>query len=101
MQNYYQTLEAEPDAAFAEIKAAYRKKALLFHPDRGGSHAQMVRINEAWEVLSNPELRSQYDESLKTGNFEGGQFAGARSRSQNYARDWKSCLLYTSPSPRD
>ena len=101
MQNYYQTLETEPDAAFAEIKAAYRKKALLFHPDRGGSHAQMVRINEAWEVLSNPELRSQYDESLKNGDINGDQFAGARSRSQNYARDWKSFDSWLSSIERD
>ena len=101
MQNYYQTLEAEPDATFAEIKAAYRKKALLFHPDRGGSHAQMVRINEAWEVLSNPELRSQYDESLKNGDINGDQFAGARRRSQNYARDWKSFDSWLSSIERD
>ena len=101
MQNYYQTLETEPDATFAEIKAAYRKKALLFHPDRGGSHAQMVRINEAWEVLSNPELRSQYDESLKNGDINGDQFAGARSRSQNYARDWKSFDSWLSSIERD
>ena len=59
MKNYYETLEVEPNASFGQIKAAYRKKALQCHPDRGGSHVEMVKINEAWEILSNSTLRQQ------------------------------------------
>ena len=101
MQNYYQTLEVAPSASFDQIKAAFRKKALQFHPDRGGTHLQMVRINEAWEVLSNPKLRLQYDESLKTGNINREQFANARKRSENYERDWSKFDSWLSSISRD
>ncbi|MGV1079120.1 MAG: J domain-containing protein [Candidatus Nanopelagicales bacterium] len=43
-----------------EIKRAYRKKALLHHSDRGGRHEDMVRVNLAYEVLSDPENRRRY-----------------------------------------
>ena len=38
-----------------------RKAALLAHPDKGGSEAKMAVVNEAYEVLSNPELRQRFD----------------------------------------
>ena len=38
-----------------------RKAALAAHPDKGGSEAKMAVVNEAYEVLSNPELRQRFD----------------------------------------
>jgi DnaJ family protein C protein 3 len=38
-----------------------RKAALAAHPDKGGSEAKMAIVNEAYEVLSNPELRQRFD----------------------------------------
>jgi DnaJ homolog subfamily C member 3 len=38
-----------------------RKAALAAHPDKGGSEAKMAVVNEAYEVLSDPELRQRYD----------------------------------------
>jgi hypothetical protein len=38
-----------------------RKAAKLAHPDKGGSEAKMAALNEAYEVLSNPELRARFD----------------------------------------
>ena len=101
MQTYYQTLEVDPVASFDQIKAAYRKLALRCHPDRGGSHAQMVRINEAWEVLSDSELRKSYDVSLATGEMPAEQFEDARQRSKSYARDWGSFDKWLSSIERD
>jgi curved DNA-binding protein CbpA len=46
------------------VKAAYRKAALAHHPDRGGSTEAIQRINEANDVLSDPDRRARYDESL-------------------------------------
>ncbi|KAG8694491.1 hypothetical protein FRC11_002160, partial [Ceratobasidium sp. 423] len=49
------------DADEKTIKKAYRKASLKAHPDKGGSEAKMAAVNEAYEVLSKPELRARYD----------------------------------------
>lgn len=63
--NYYQQLKVKPDASEQQIKAAYRRLAFEYHPDRNtndpGAAEKMKAINEAYAVLSNPERRRQYD----------------------------------------
>jgi curved DNA-binding protein CbpA len=61
--DYYEVLQVHPKAHPEIIKRAYRAlvSELHAHPDLGGSHQQMVLINRAHEVLSNPELRQAYD----------------------------------------
>ena len=59
--DYYRILQINPDANIETIKKAYRRRALECHPDRGGSHEQMVLVNEAWGILSNPITRANYD----------------------------------------
>jgi curved DNA-binding protein CbpA len=49
--DYYQVLGVDLNASFETIRDAYRQRAMKCHPDRGGSHQQMVLINEAWEIL--------------------------------------------------
>jgi DnaJ homolog subfamily C member 3 len=49
------------DADERTIKRAYRQAAKKAHPDKGGSEAKMAALNEAWEVLSKPELKQRYD----------------------------------------
>ena len=50
------------DADEKTIKRAYRKATVKAHPDKpGGSEAKMASLNEAYEVLSNPELRARFD----------------------------------------
>jgi curved DNA-binding protein len=66
-QDYYKTLGVERSASADEIKRAYRKLAMKHHPDRAGegereaAEALFKRINEAYEVLSDPEKRAKYD----------------------------------------
>ncbi|UCH33991.1 MAG: DnaJ domain-containing protein [Armatimonadota bacterium] len=62
--DYYEVLQVHPKAHPEIIKRAYRTLVahLNAHPDLGGSHQQMVLINRAYEVLSNPELRGAYDD---------------------------------------
>jgi curved DNA-binding protein CbpA len=62
--DYYAMLEVDSSADVAEINAAFRRLAWRFHPDRNpapGSTLQFQDINEAHQVLSDPERRSVYD----------------------------------------
>jgi len=70
--NHYDCLKVTSDAPTEVIRAAYRALAGKRHPDRQGGtmgrddemHDQMVAINAAYEVLINPELRTEYDAML-------------------------------------
>ena len=65
-KDYYKTLGVEKDATQEEIKKAYRKLALKFHPDRNPDNKEaeekFKEITEANEVLSDPEKRKKYDQ---------------------------------------
>lgn len=65
-KDYYKLLGVERKANEAEIKRAYRKLALQFHPDRnpGDTKAEerFKEINEAYQVLSDPDKRNRYDQ---------------------------------------
>lgn len=63
-QDYYQVMGLRPDADAAAVKQAYRRLARLYHPDLNPSpeaHAAMLSVNEAHEVLSDPQRRAAYD----------------------------------------
>ncbi len=64
--DYYKTLGLKKDASQEDIKKAYRKLARKYHPDlntnNAEAHKKFQEINEANEVLSDPEKRKKYDE---------------------------------------
>uniref|UniRef100_A0A0S1MIR4 J domain-containing protein n=1 Tax=Phakopsora pachyrhizi TaxID=170000 RepID=A0A0S1MIR4_PHAPC len=60
-KDYYKVLGVPRNVDERALKKAYRKATLKAHPDKGGSQAKMTALNEAYEVLSNPELRARYD----------------------------------------
>lgn len=62
---HYDTLQVPASASAEQIKKQYRKMSLELHPDRPtGNSAKFKEINEAYEVLSDPNLRTQYDDEL-------------------------------------
>jgi len=60
-KDYYKVIGVSRDADPKTIKKAYRKAAKSAHPDKGGSEAKMALLNEAYEVLSNPDLKHRFD----------------------------------------
>jgi len=60
-KDYYEILGVSKDASADEIKRAYRKLAHKYHPDKGGDAEKFKEINEAYQVLSDPEKRKKYD----------------------------------------
>ena len=61
MAELYKRLGLERGASADEIKRAYRKEALSKHPDRGGDKAEFQALQEAYDVLSTPDKRAEYD----------------------------------------
>ncbi len=100
-KDYYKTLGVDKNATQEEIKKAYRKLAVKYHPDKnpGNKEAenQFKMINEAYEVLSDPEKRKKYDELGTNWNKfgEGNEYRGSnpfegfgnRGGSQFYYQD--------------
>ncbi len=75
-KDYYTTLGVPRTASQEDIKKAYRKLAHEFHPDKkGGNEAKFKELNEAYQVLSDPTKKSNYDNygfAYNDGGFQGG-----------------------------
>ncbi|MFH1173120.1 MAG: molecular chaperone DnaJ [bacterium] len=93
MADYYATLGVSKNASPEEIKKAFRQKAHQHHPDKkGGDEKKFKELNEAYQVLSNPEKRQQYDQygstfdqARRQGGFNGGsQGFGGFSTGQGF-----------------
>ena len=84
-RDYYEVLGIKKGADEKEIKSAFRKKAMEYHPDRNqgdkSAEDKFKEINEAYEVLSDPQKKDKYDRFGHAGvdpnaGFGGGGFAG-------------------------
>ena len=79
-EDYYKILGVSKSASASEIKKAYRKKALQYHPDKNPGDAnaeqQFKNAAEAYEILSDQQKRQQYDQ-FGHAAFEGGQGFGS------------------------
>ncbi len=83
-KDYYQILGVPPNASDEEIKKAYRRLAMQYHPDRNPGREKWANdkfkeINEAYAVLGNPEKRRQYDQFGTVGSA-GDIFGSATTR---------------------
>ena len=91
-KDYYKVLGLSRDADELQIKSAYRRMVKLHHPDKAhkqgitkeDAEKKMASVNEAYEVLSDPELKSRYDrgddpndhEQQRQNPFQGSPFGG-------------------------
>lgn len=84
-RDYYEVLGVSKNATTEELKKAYRQKALMYHPDKNqgdpSAEAKFKEAAEAYEVLSNPDKRSRYDQfgHAGTSNNFGGGYGGGMS----------------------
>lgn len=82
--DYYDLLGIQKDASAEEIKRAYRKSAHKYHPDKGGGDEQKFKqINEAYQILSDPQKRVAYDRFGSAG-VHGGQSGNYSGNNQGY-----------------
>ncbi|WVR04336.1 hypothetical protein IAU60_001336 [Kwoniella sp. DSM 27419] len=72
-KDYYKVLGVPRDADERAIKKAFRTAAKTAHPDVGGSEEKMAALNEAYEVLSDTELRQRYDNGDDPNDPQSGQ----------------------------
>jgi molecular chaperone DnaJ len=88
-RDYYDILGLKKDAPQEDIKRAFRRLARKHHPDLNpgdkAAEKKFKEINEAYEILSNPKKRAEYDEFGTTAFAEGAGFGGFRS----YGFDFK------------
>jgi hypothetical protein len=68
MHNLYQILEVNTNASLHAIKKAYRDKALIEHPDKGGDAQKMALLTTAYQTLSDPIKRKQFDQEWEIYN---------------------------------
>ncbi len=86
-RDYYEVLGCGRDAGEAELKKAYRRLAMKYHPDRNPddkqAEARFKEAKEAWEILSDQDKRSAYDQfghaGVEAGQAGGGFGAGAEA----------------------
>ncbi len=79
-RDYYEILEIDKNASESEIKKAYRKKAMKYHPDRNKGDADAEKkfkeASEAYEVLRDPDKKARYDQFGHAGVNGQGGFGG-------------------------
>jgi curved DNA-binding protein CbpA len=87
--SYYEILGVHPSADLLEIRKAYKKLALRWHPDKNQENKKEAEekfreISEAYEVLSDPEKRRRFDENRSDGNWNDD--------------DWRSDIVFRDPT---
>ena len=101
--NYYKILEVDKDASSEVIEKAYKTLAKKYHPDLQESNMKqeaeekLKLINEAYEILSNPDSRAKYDETLKQSEVSEEDFNKLSEENKNLYKEINN-LKHNNPS---
>mmetsp|Transcript_12021 Transcript_12021/g.25434 ORF Transcript_12021/g.25434 Transcript_12021/m.25434 type:complete len:292 (+) Transcript_12021:444-1319(+) len=98
-ETYYDILDLKPNATLKDIKRSYRKLAMEHHPDRNKGNEEestlkFRKVSEAYEVLSDDNLRRGYDMNLRSGRT--GQAGGGGGRGRGGA-EWSRSYRHRDP----
>ncbi len=73
-KDYYKTLKVKKSATLDQIKTSYRRLAKKYHPDLNpnnkNAHIRFIEIKDAYTILSNPQLRKNYNNTLRSNKRE-------------------------------
>lgn len=103
-KNYYEILEVDKNASFEVIEKAYKTLAKKYHPDlqdeasKKEAEEKLKSINEAYEVLSNPDMRSNYDSTLKSSTITEDDFKKIQQENQHLQQELNE-IRYNTNSP--
>lgn len=86
-KNYYEILGISKTASQEEIKKAFHKLAHKYHPNKGGDESKFKEINEAYQVLSDKDKRSRYDQFGSADGDPGFNWAWGKGGAQNIEFD--------------
>lgn len=106
-RKYYEILGISPNSTINDIQRAYRVLAKKHHPDMGGVHEKMIELNEAWQVLSNPNLRKEYDFALNNKDDFDAQYSAnknsnrARDKAAQYPKTWSEFEFWLNSMTKD
>ena len=102
--DYYKILEIAEQSSFEEIKSAFRKMAMKYHPDRNQGNKEFENkfkeINEAYEVLSDPVKRAEYD-VLRKSHFSSKDFDPFRDFNETFEEIFKNSRKNHQERPTD
>ena len=105
-KTYYEKFGIKENASFEEIKRAYRRLALFYHPDKNGGalkyESMFKEINKIYQVLSDPKSRARYDADLLRHRenppgryyYPGGEYGPARKKEWSSKQSWAMVIIF-------